>query len=107
MLILASGSVEKLMMAIVSVEITLFSQTMVSCLPFSTPLTSAPQRRAVLRAVSTAWRQVHGEITLPVSLQRLSKKSQRTALWNARDVSVTRSSCAFAAAMISGEGDQS
>ncbi len=70
---LANGSVEKLMIVTVR-PWKLCSQVMISCLPFSTPLTRLPHRRAVFKAVSTASAPVFigRTMSLPVSFDRLS-----------------------------------
>ena len=60
----------------------------------ATPFTSYPHRRATLIAVSTASAPVFivRTMSLPQSAASCSQKGPNRSLWNAREVSVTRSS---------------
>src|SRR5690606_34482222 len=77
---------------------------MISALFSSTPLTSYAQRRAALKAVSTASAPVFigNAISLPEILQIISYHGASISLWNAREVNVTRSAWSFNAWIIFG-----
>lgn len=94
----ASWSVEKLMTVVVR-PWKLLPATTIFARPSGTPLTRYPHFRAVFTAVSTASAPVFigSTISMPHSDASSRQKSANRSWWNARDVSVTRSSCAFAA----------
>ncbi len=68
--------------------------TMISARSNSTPLTSYAHLRATLMADSTASAPVFivSTISVPVSAARSRQNAPNWSLWNARDVSVRRSS---------------
>ena len=97
------SSVEKLMIVIVRPwkfppATTTFARS------GATPLTSYPHLRAVLIAVSTASAPefMSSAMSMPHSSVRSRRNGPIWSLWNARLVSVTRSSCSLAAAISSG-----
>ena len=80
------------------------SATTMLALPSGTPLTRYPHLRAVLIAVSTASAPVFmgSTISMPHSSARAAQNSAKRSWWKAREVRVTRSSWAFAAAISRG-----
>ena len=77
---------------------------MISARSGATPLRWYPHLRAILMAVSTASAPVFIGSTASMPRRRASsaQNGPSWSLWNARLVSVTRSSCALAAAISSG-----
>ncbi len=73
---------------------------MISACPAGTPFTSYAQRRATLMPDSTASAPVFigSTMSLPASAASAATNGPSAAEWKARLVSVTRSSCACAAA---------
>ena len=78
--------------------------TMISAVPSGTPLTRCAHLRAILTADSTASAPefIGSTSSVPVSSASSRQNSPSWSWWNARDVSVTRPSCATAAAIRSG-----